>query len=265
MNTFKINKHFQKIGTRLEVVEAGVRRGRVLLPPRDAAFTIDVKPGHRGEYIELRHRIPLSVIVQDVQSDQKHLLLQVVGGGQSRKFLIGHDERHYFVAGVEPNTRDVLDAMHRLQPPEVREKAQKLPKAERFARRNEVFKRQGEWFFVPVSTKEMYKIDENLVIESEPLRRGRSKPHLCEQLYRTGGVDVMFHVSHAPNGITQEEYAKLDKEIHQTWGWRKMRRDAQVYVKGKVSHVDHAPLLLKGWHRVYMNGEVMMEEVAFLD
>ena len=259
MNTFKLGKHFQKIGTELSVLPTGGRRQVII--PQGVPFTIDVKSDKKKEYIELRHRVPISVVIQDVQPEQKHLLLQVVGGGQSRKCLIGHDERHYFVAGVEPSTRDVLDAMHRLQPAEVREKAQKLPKGRRFARHNEVFKRQGEWFFVPV--EDSSEINDSLILRNEPLRRGRSKPHMCELLFRTGGIDVVFHQRHARNGITQEEF---DHHEHKAKpGWRRMRRDARVYVKGKVSHPDHAPLLLKGWHRVFVSGEIFMEEMAFLD
>lgn len=270
----KLNRHFEKIGTQLMTVDLPAHRKaypgdkyRFQLRP-GVPFTVDIKPGLRKgkpEYIEVRHEAPISMVIQDVQPEQKHLLVQIVGGGQSRKFLIGHDERHYFAAGVEPNTRDVLDAMHKLQPPEVREKAQKLPKKERFSRHNEVFKRQGEWFFVPTPELDMLKVAPKAFLIDEPLRRGRSKPHVCETMYRTGGVDVLFHQQHAPNGISMEEFQKLDVDKTRVGGWRKMRRDAHVYVKGKVSHPDHTTLILKGWHRVYMSGEVMMEEMAFLD
>lgn len=47
-----------------------------------------------------------------------------------------------------------------------------------------------------------------------------------------------------------------------------MRRDAAVYVKGRVSHADHATITLDGWHQVVMNTEneaAAMRHVAFLD
>ena len=47
-----------------------------------------------------------------------------------------------------------------------------------------------------------------------------------------------------------------------------MRRDPQVYVKGRVSHADHKTILLPFWHRVLMNTEhraAGMQNVAFLD
>ena len=45
-----------------------------------------------------------------------------------------------------------------------------------------------------------------------------------------------------------------------------MRRDPEVYVKGRVKHSDHATLHLNGWHRVYQNTETKaaaMRHVAF--
>ena len=52
------------------------------------------------------------------------------------------------------------------------------------------------------------------------------------------------------------------------WVWRVMRRNPQVYVKGRISHADHKTIVLPGWHRVLMNTEnqaAAMSHVAFLD
>ena len=47
-----------------------------------------------------------------------------------------------------------------------------------------------------------------------------------------------------------------------------MRRNPQVYVKGRVSHPDHKTIVLPGWHQVHMNTEhrsAAMQNMAFLD
>jgi hypothetical protein len=52
------------------------------------------------------------------------------------------------------------------------------------------------------------------------------------------------------------------------WGWRKMRRNPGVYVRGRIRHADHKTVVLHGWHRVLMNTEGQskaMRNVAFLD
>jgi hypothetical protein len=45
-----------------------------------------------------------------------------------------------------------------------------------------------------------------------------------------------------------------------------MTRDARVYAKGRITHRDHKTVILKGWHRVYLNNEVVDQRfMAFLD
>ena len=47
-----------------------------------------------------------------------------------------------------------------------------------------------------------------------------------------------------------------------------MQRDMVVYVRGRISHSDHATIRLDKWHRVEMNTEnqsLAMAHVAFLD
>ncbi len=53
-----------------------------------------------------------------------------------------------------------------------------------------------------------------------------------------------------------------------TWDWQVMRRDSDVYVRGRVRHPAHKTITLTGWHRVEMNRETetpAMRDVAFLD
>jgi hypothetical protein len=52
------------------------------------------------------------------------------------------------------------------------------------------------------------------------------------------------------------------------WGWTQMRRNAFVYVRGRVWHPDHKTIVLDGWHRVVMNTEAQApgrRRVVFLD
>ena len=113
------------------------------------------------------------------------------------------------------------------------------------------------------------QVDEQFVHRNEPLRRGSGKPHLVEQLYRTGGETV--HVcSRHPNGVTAKEYRGLllaNPKAAQ-WGWRVMSRNPGVYARGTVRHRDHDTITLPFWHCVVMNTETQsrtMANVAFLD
>jgi hypothetical protein len=108
-----------------------------------------------------------------------------------------------------------------------------------------------------------------LVLHNEPLRRGRGKPHLVEQLYRTGGEAVHVCRRH-PSGLSPAEYQSLLQRNPDAvrWGWQVMRRNPGVYARGNVSHSDHATITLPFWHRVIMNTETQsrtMANVTFLD
>ena len=111
--------------------------------------------------------------------------------------------------------------------------------------------------------------DEKLILRNEPLRRGRGKPHMCERLYRMGGTTV-YVCRQYPNGLTEKERKSLSKQnpAASKWNWQVMQRDPTVFVRGSVSHSDHATIHLGCWHRVVMNTENQsraMASVAFLD
>jgi hypothetical protein len=102
------------------------------------------------------------------------------------------------------------------------------------------------------------------------LRRGNGgKPHWVEFCYRTGGEAVYVCAKH-PNGVTPKVYREILTRNPKAkgWGWRAMRRNSGVYVRGSVRHTDHKTIVLHGWHRVLMNTEGQskaMRNVAFLD
>ncbi len=265
MDTVSLVRQFDRIGARVAVSELpGTRAEQVLL---------NIRTDRYGEYFDLSVGANRDLRVVDAQPDMRHLLLlsSINGKTDSRnRFLCGHDERHWFVAGV-PNRRGVSGvrtAMEALKPWGVRESQNRknLSSRDRFSRHNEAFIRQGEWFFVP---RPNMTVEEKLILKNEPIRRGRGKPHLIEDLYRTGGETV--YVSHRhTNGITVQEYAELvrEKPEMRRIGWRVMRRNMLVFARGRVRHSDHATIKLDGWHQVFMNTEneaASSEFVAFLD
>ena len=158
--------------------------------------------------------------------------------------------------------------MDALQPPDVRDSLTRshVSCRKRYARKNRAFRRQGEWFFVPEPS---LVVDDELILRNEPLRRGAGKPHLVEELFRTGGETV--HVCERyPNGLTPAEYRQVVQRNPNAirWAWRMMQRNPGVYARGTVRHSDHATITLPFWHRVSMNTETQsrtMRNVAFLD
>jgi len=273
MDTNHLTKSFERLGARAKV--------RPLIPsrwrPNSGPVVIDIGSDRRGEFFDIQATHDADVHVLDLQPKDHHLLLMVRQSAErpglpdtKDKFLCGHDERHWFVAGVPESApvSSVITAKEALKPELVRnlESGKRGKRAKRQRRKTETFIRQGEWFFVPAPG---VSATEKLVLRNEPLRRGRGKPHNCECLYRVGGTTV-YVCGQYPNGLTEKERREvIQRNAAATkWNWQVMQRDPAVFVRGRVSHADHATIHLEGWHRVAMNTETQsraMASVAFLD
>ncbi len=237
-----LGRHFTAIGARLKV-GASTRW-------QEQKIAIDVKRDKEGEYFEILQKPDVTPEVVDVRPDLRHLVLMIRDGKFKNKFLLGHDERHWFAAAVPDDkiaVKDVKSAIESLRPEEVTGK----------------FIRQGEWFFVPANPA-----GDSAVLKNEPLSRGAgSKDHHCQYMMRTGGREVMVSRDH-PMGISLQEYRLLPERELKAPGWRKARVDAKVYVRGFVSHADHATIRLDKWHEVFMNRERFArhaKQIVFLD
>jgi hypothetical protein len=244
-NTDFLCRHFSRMGARLKINGPGARQREKV--------RIDVGRDSGGEFFDVRCQEGFVPEVLDVQPSMRHLVLMVRDGRAKNKFLLGHDERHWFAAAVPgDNVRDVRTAMENLRPAEVE---------------GHSVIRQGEWFFIPASGAVSLT---GVIHRDEPLSRGGgSKPHRCEELKRCGGATVMVSFSH-PTGISLESYKRLMETSPNARrsSWTRMVRDAEVYVRGKVRHPDHKTICLDGWHRVYMNRERFAShaaQIAFLD
>ncbi|TWU09944.1 hypothetical protein [Allorhodopirellula heiligendammensis] len=269
MDAQLLNKKFQRMGARLKVVDPPRQRRRA----SSSLLTLDIGSDRQGEFFEIMPQAGADpeIEVLDVQPSDRHLLLLVREDGAKNKYLCGHDERHWFVAGIPESAPvgTVRQAKEALQPKEVRSAvaSKRMSGKSRNSRKNAAFIRQGEWFFLPSATT---FVDESLVLRNEPLSRGNGgKPHWLEFCYRSGGETVYVCKRH-PNGVTDTQYRSIlsSNGNAKNWGWRTMRRNPGVYVKGRVRHPDHATITLQGWHQVVMNTENesrAMRNVAFLD
>ena len=290
MDTALVKRKFAKIGATAEVAidrrrtlpwearkflskeqRRSLRRG---VPERLAVDVEEGKDGERfviGVNADVATELDMSIL--DIQPGDRHLLLMVKDASEAgvrQKFLCGHDERHWFVAAVpeDAGVATVRQAKEALKP-EIVVAAQDrrgVKRKSRNKRRNAGFVRQGEWFFVPAPEMD---IDDWVVLRNEPLQRGRGKPHVAEFAYRRGGETV--HVSSGyPDGLIESQYAQLVRRRPEKrrQNWRVMRRDPEVFVKGRIRHPDHKTIVLRTWCRVVPNTEnraSASSNVAFLD
>jgi len=262
-----LERPFVKMGARVKFGGPEPRQWTRIVSP----FALDVRRDRDGEYFLVSKLAGVSVEVLEVQPRDRHLVLlarvpESSGKVTKSRFLLGHDERHWFVAAIPEQSpvSTVAAAKQALKPEKVVLQEQNVRSKLRNRRTNKVRVRQGEWFFVPAH---LGQVDPVRIFKNEPLRRGGGKPHVCQELYREGG-EMVYVNRHYPNGLTQVEFARLSEKARTQPGWSRMVRDPHVFVRGTVRHSDHKTIFLDGWHEVFMNTETRaaaMRNVAFLD
>jgi len=266
-----LERRFNEIGARVKFANLSQRALQ-----NNLKIVVDVKRDKNGEFFEVASDSFENIIIPNVVPKDRHLLLihkDNIGHIVNKaKFLCGHDETHWFAASIPETVRNVVDinsAKQALKPKEVvsveSRKGLTKSKPQAHLHKNSARVRQGEWFFIPVE-KSFNQIE---ILKNEPIRRGRGKPHICEELVRFGGNTVMVS-SRFPNGITVEEYNNLIKSDPKLarHRWQRMSRDMKVFVRGKIRHPDHKTISLRIWHEVIPNEETKAKSnrnLAFLD
>jgi len=125
-NTEYLCRHFSRIRARLKIQEPRAWQS--------VKVRIDVGRDRSGEFFDIRCFEGVVPEILDVQPGSRHLVLMVREGEFKNKFLLGHDERHWFAAAVPgDNVHDVRTAIASLRPTEIEGRSAI---------------RQGEWFFV---------------------------------------------------------------------------------------------------------------------
>lgn len=263
-----LEKHFGRIGARVKtyVIPEPTWRHRP---------GIDIGSDRTGEFFDIKIALKddIEYEVIDVRKDLRHLLMLGRREDRKEKFLCGHDERHWFVCAVPGRSvTNVVNAMEALQPAFVQTRIERRidRMKNRFDRRNRAYVRQGEWFFVPFPDLELQSNFVNQIRKNEPISRGNgSKPHVCEQVYRTRGEQVWV-CAKFQHGVRRNQYEAIIRSNPKArnWNWRAMQINASVFVRGTVRHPDHKTIVLDGWHQVLMNTEFEApgaQRIVFLD
>ncbi len=143
----------------------GARWGASTVPPSSLAH-VAILPRARGApppWLPAGRKAPddepmralvvaLVTTLHEREAD-RHLLRLVRDGKDKSKFLCGHDERHWFVAGIPESAPvgTVRQAKEALKPAEAlsAQAGKRLRAKARKRRKNAAFVRQGEWFFLP--------------------------------------------------------------------------------------------------------------------
>lgn len=279
--TTEIEKKFEAIGARVKI-----GAWKKSFDPRDSGFSIDVRKDKEGEYFDLKIDKEIEMMILDTQKADRHLLLMTKEHNLNRqgqktsetksKFLCGHDERHWFTCAIPESSRvtTVIGAKQALKPKELIEIETKegvskknAHKRHRLLKSGKKIHRQGEFMFIPQSDFEPPKGNLTKIWKNEPMKGGGSHFHYAEFLFRSGGRTV--HV-YNDKILDDKEYTKyIKKHPDEEKFFKLMTENPNVYVKGKISHEEHATVNLGGtWHKVLVNTESQARarsNVRFLD
>src|SRR5260370_38331688 len=96
-----LERPFSKMGARVKIGEPETTRWSREVRP----ITLDVRRDRHGEYFPVSKRADVSVEVLEVKPGDRHLVLlarvpRFRGGETKSRFLLGHDERHWFLAAI---------------------------------------------------------------------------------------------------------------------------------------------------------------------
>ena len=161
--------------------------------------------------------------------------IKVPGG--KRRFLVGMDECHLFIAQM-PNSAgatSVKQAHEDLRP-------RGVPKGRR-AKKQKV-KRTGEWFLSPASSEELKEIAAHIKIYGvrkkvgigAHLGRMRGRPHIVSE-------SVVLGNQTRTEGPTTGRHRIV------------VSRAGVEFVRGRILHPDHRVVNVKVWSKVTMNSE----------
>jgi len=139
-----------------------------------------------------------------------------------RRFLIGMDELHLFIAPLKKSANTVKEAHDSLKPKNLRSKIKGT------------FKRQGEWFLVPCSNQELDEIERKL-----DSRNGQTDAQSLVRISYSKGLGYVER--------SRGREHKADEVV--------VLDGTREFARGNLLHPDHATVKLRDWHRVFKNAE----------
>ncbi len=167
--------------------------------------------------------------VKVVREDRYFIWIEHRTDARKRHFLCGRDERQLFICQLPRAVTTVGDAHEVLRAPEVSRVKGKVA-------------RQGEWFFLEPTAKELAALATALrelrtvVRHGVPIGRG-GHPHVADEL-----------------AVVPAELARA-KPVART-----------VFARGRVRHVDHDTVYLPSWAKVVRNTEPVADDgIARMD
>lgn len=158
----------------------------------------------------------------------------------ARRVLMGMDETHLFVTQLPSNgpITTIKQAHDALRP--------------RLVHETKGWKRQGEWFFVPVTASEA-----RILASGENCRLSHDRDVEDATSRGTGRVArARFRTHQAKDRMDYFGDPAIRPSVFPAASPDRAIRPTKIFVRGDIKHPDHKNLKLRDWHRVMLNLEV---------
>ena len=197
-------------------------------------FTTTQKWGRRGELPKIGSSIGAGrpqPKVAAVSKTSREITITGKTPKGVRHYLCGVDERQLFICQLPKACPTVAAAHLALKRPELIRHEGKSPGRTL---------RQGEWFLVNLTVEELDALKAGIkakrlaILKDRPLGSG-GHPHVAEEMIQVTGSESQLN-SNTATGFPIRERA--------------------TFVRGKISHQDHATVVTREWRRVIRNNEL---------
>lgn len=238
----------------VQIIDTDKTKCQVLLLVQEPEriFEITERKVHRRKTPADRRK-ELHTAGNKFREDKTNFYIQQKTPSGKRHFLMGVDERQLFVAQLTRGVTNITDARRSLgSTVQFHEGKRKMTP-----------NRQGEWFFVKATKQQEEDINLLLsknriwIIKKENIGKYASResgnPHTADEIVvipQSRGLveqckQSKFMSNHRP--IVQGEYPLRAKE---------------VFVRGKVRHIDHKTIKYSHWYQVILNNENQTQATA---
>jgi hypothetical protein len=231
---------------RIEVMGTDKRIGQLVLLVQEEAREFEVElPRQYGVKTAAEAAKRAQVPVNQVRRVSGKWMITQKTSGQKRHFLCGLDERQLFIAQLTRACTTVREAHASLKTATVTLAEGNVGKAVR----------QGEWFFLPTTDEERARIE--LGLKKNLLVVERDVP-IGPFLEAAGRFGKKIRQRVGNPHIATELIVLPSTPLSHGFGVR----SREIFVRGKVRHVDHATVSFTQWHRVIRNNESNAGNVA---
>ncbi len=238
----------------VQIIDTDKTKCQVLLLVQEPERTFEIteRKIHWGKKPAER-RIELKEAGDKFREDKSNFYIQQKTQSDKRHFLMGIDERQLFVAQLTRGVTNITDARRSLgSTVQFHEGKRKMTP-----------NRQGEWFFIKATNQQKRDIKLLLskhriwIINKENIGKyaGRpsGNPHIADEI-------VVIPTSRGlVEQCKQSKYMRKHRPIVQ--GDYPIRSQ-EVFVRGKIRHIDHKTIKYSHWYQVILNNENQTQATA---